>query len=242
MRSRSSETTLGAKVRQYILDKIEKEGLKPGDLLPSESELEATLNISRTTVRSAIIELQHEGYVIKKQGKGTFVANTVYEEQLTKLMGFKEDNESRGKTVTSIVVSMDMILPPDDIMYQLQISHEAPVMKLVRIRCVDGEATQLTTSYLTPELSQKINCHPVDFTKDSLYETMEALGYQLDSGEEYLEISFANSIQAGLLQVPEGFALFTTRRVVFGKDETPLEYSISYTRGDRHRAKIFLKR
>ena len=48
--------------------------LVPGDLLPSESELCKALSISRSTVRQAIGALESEGLVVRRQGKGTFVA------------------------------------------------------------------------------------------------------------------------------------------------------------------------
>ena len=46
---------------------------KPGTRLPSEAELEAEYGVSRITVRRAVKELVAEGFVVKKQGKGTFV-------------------------------------------------------------------------------------------------------------------------------------------------------------------------
>ena len=50
--------------------------LKPGDKLPSESQLQKEYNMSRVTVRSAMEELTAEGYIIKVQGKGSFVAQS----------------------------------------------------------------------------------------------------------------------------------------------------------------------
>ncbi|MDO4565455.1 MAG: GntR family transcriptional regulator [Clostridia bacterium] len=238
----TNNETLHAQVRQYILDKIRQESLKPGDILPSEAELESLLCASRTTIRAALIDLQHEGYIIRKQGKGTFVADTTYEEQLTRLKGFTEDAEARGKKVTSVVVSLDTILPAEEVARKLQLADGEPITKLVRVRYVDGEPTQLSTSYLSPQISRKIDFSRVDFSKDSLYRTIEALGFPISDGDEVMELSFADTLQAGLLQVAEGFPLFTTIRLVMGKNGRPLEYSVSYTRGDRHRAHIHLKR
>lgn len=234
--------TLHSQVRQYVLELIKQKGLKPGDILPSETELEALLNTSRTTIRSALLELQHEGYIVRRQGKGTFVADITYEEHLTKLTGFAEDNESQGKTVTSIIISADRILPTEEIAMQLKINMDDPVFKLQRVRLVDGEAAQFTTAYLAPKLTSKIDITQIDFTTQSLYELIEDLGFQIYDGEEVIELGYADPIQASMLQVSVGFPLFATIRRVNGKDGTPLEYSISYTRGDRHRAHIYLKR
>lgn len=238
----TNNETLHAQIRQYILDLIQRECLKPGDILPSETELENTLHASRTTIRAALIDLQYEGYIVRKQGKGTFVAETTYEEQLTLLKGFTEDNVSRGKKVSSAVVSFDTILPSEDIARQLQTNAGNPIVKLTRVRYVDGEATQISTSYLAPFISQREELFQYDFSKDSLYASIEEMGYKICYGDEIMEITFADTIQAGLLQVEVGFPLFTTMRLVMDKNGTPLEYAINHTRGDRHRAHIHLKR
>lgn len=234
--------TLHSRVRQYVLDLIQQQDLKPGDILPSETELEAVLNTSRTTIRSALIELQHEGYIVRRQGKGTFVADITYEEHLTKLTGFAEDNESQGKRVTSLVISANRIFPTEEISMKLRVNEDDPVFKLQRVRLVDGEAAQLTTAYLPPKLTNAIDLAQVDFTIQPLYGLIEELGFEIYDGEEIIELVYADPIQASLLQVPEGFPLFATIRRVNGKDGMPLEYSISYTRGDRHRTHIYLKR
>ena len=57
-------------IKRYVSAGI----LSPGDLLPSETELCANLGISRSTVRQAIGSLEDEGLVVRKQGRGTFVA------------------------------------------------------------------------------------------------------------------------------------------------------------------------
>lgn len=56
-------------LRKHINDRIFKEG----DLLPSENDLCILHNVTRPTVRKALDRLMHEGYIKKKQGKGSIV-------------------------------------------------------------------------------------------------------------------------------------------------------------------------
>lgn len=62
------------RIQEYICSLLAKEGLKPGDQLPSENELCKRLNMSRNTVRQALANLINEGLIYNEHGKGTFVA------------------------------------------------------------------------------------------------------------------------------------------------------------------------
>ena len=73
--SLSSNIPLYAQLVGIIKREISSGALKIGDLLPSEAELCRALDISRNTARQAIGELEDEGLVVRKRGKGTFVAD-----------------------------------------------------------------------------------------------------------------------------------------------------------------------
>lgn len=61
------------KLKEFIIEKISSDNLKPGDKLMSENELANKFSISRHTVRQALGEMVSEGWLYKVQGKGTFV-------------------------------------------------------------------------------------------------------------------------------------------------------------------------
>ena len=71
--------------------------LVPGDLLPSESELCKALSISRSTVRQAIGALESEGLVVRRQGKGTFVAEPKVHRKTERVYSFTAWMRSHGK-------------------------------------------------------------------------------------------------------------------------------------------------
>ena len=60
-------------IKQDILQKLQLKELKPGDRLPTESELMEQYNVSRITASRALNELRNEGIIIRYPGKGTFV-------------------------------------------------------------------------------------------------------------------------------------------------------------------------
>jgi GntR family transcriptional repressor for pyruvate dehydrogenase complex len=65
---------LNERIRSEILRVLEARELSPGDRLPPERELAATLKVSRPSVREAVRSLQAEGRLIVKHGQGVFVA------------------------------------------------------------------------------------------------------------------------------------------------------------------------
>src|SRR5690625_6405333 len=77
---------------------IDNEELQPNDPIPTERELCKIHDISRMTVRMAIMSLVNEGVLYREQGKGTFVARKKQKHQLSHLRGFTEDMEKDRKS------------------------------------------------------------------------------------------------------------------------------------------------
>ena len=102
---RDSAEPLHAQLREAILDAIEGGRWRPGDRLPSETELCRRFDISRTTVRQALTMLELEGALRREQGRGTFVAEPPPASGfLQSAAGFQEDAEHAGHVVTSQVL------------------------------------------------------------------------------------------------------------------------------------------
>lgn len=85
--------------------------LVPGDLLPSESELCKALSISRSTVRQAIGALESEGLVVRRQGKGTFVAEPKVHRKTERVYSFTAEMTAMGLTPSSDLIEFTVITP-----------------------------------------------------------------------------------------------------------------------------------
>lgn len=70
--------------------------LKPGEILPSEAEICDVYQVSRSTVRQAFGELEAEGIVIRKRGKGTFISLPKLRRKLDSLYSFSNDMLAQG--------------------------------------------------------------------------------------------------------------------------------------------------
>jgi len=84
-------------LEQLLRERIENGRLKPGDILPSETELCSTFRVSRTVVRQALNKLCQDGIVYKEKGRGTFVAKPKLPLNLFPLKRSKKSTHPQGK-------------------------------------------------------------------------------------------------------------------------------------------------
>src|SRR4051812_32270830 len=71
---RQAEDPLYKSVKNRIISSLQAGEWKPGEMLPSEPKLAAAYDVGVSTVRAAVGALASAGIVVRRQGKGTFVA------------------------------------------------------------------------------------------------------------------------------------------------------------------------
>ncbi len=88
------------RVKAYIRDTIESGAWQPGDRIPSEMNLVASLGVSRMTVNRALRELSGEGLLRRLSGVGTFVAESKPQSTLLMIAHIGDEIRSRGHEYT----------------------------------------------------------------------------------------------------------------------------------------------
>ena len=124
-----------------------------GEQLPGEHSLCETYEVSRTVVRQALRELELEGLIYRRKGKGSFVAEPKISGGLAqKLTGFYQDMEERGTRPISQVLKQAVVPASAKVAQELKIDLGTPVVELQRLRFVENEPIVLVTSYLPHKL------------------------------------------------------------------------------------------
>jgi GntR family transcriptional regulator len=95
---RASPLPLYYQLKQILLGKIEGGEWTPGDLIPSEHELQDQYGVSRTTVRQTLSDLVHEGFLVRQRGRGTFVAQAKISHDPGTGVAFSENLLRQGRT------------------------------------------------------------------------------------------------------------------------------------------------
>lgn len=142
---------------------------KPGDLLPPEQELAAKNKLARATVRQALAYLEKEGYIDKKQGKGSIVSQGSNKLGILNISSFS--NIARN-------TSSEYILKPHKTNWPVEFfcnipaeQRDAGCIFMKRIRLVDEQPIILELTYL-PDIGLPDFCS-VPFVNDSLSETLK---------------------------------------------------------------------
>lgn len=216
---------------------IESGELAPGDRFPAELDLAEQYGVARITVRRAINELVQDGLLVRRQGKGSFVATPKIERELVNVASFTARMQAKGIHPGSKVLDVQVISATKKLATQLLVPEGAPIVEIQRLRYANEEPTALETSYLSLDRCPGIN--EVDFNCCSLYQVLEKkYAMRPDHSRRTLEMAFATNKESRLLQISAGAPLFLMQAVVSTADGTVMEYAKLLFRGDRFRFQI----
>ena len=232
-----SDIPLYAQLVGIIKRNISTGALAVGDLLPSEAELCRWMNISRNTVRQAIGELEDEGLVVRKRGRGTFVADPATNRRGVRY-SFTTEVSSMGKVPSSTLVDFAVETPSAVICEKMELREGTPVYCFTRVRNVDGEPLILETSYypqyIYPNLTRDM------LQTHSFYSLLYHVGIIPAAAEDTYEAVVLDDVRANLLHVPQGSCAFYHQRRTRTEDGRIYEYTRSYIRGDRVRLDVHM--
>jgi len=207
---------------------------------PSESELQKRFGVSRMTIRRALSELVSEGFLVREQGRGSFVVQARLQEQLRRLTSFTEDMQLRGFSTTSKILDF-RVTHNKDVAQRMGISEEEELVQLRRLRLVDGEAIAIQNAFIRHRFCPGILKHGL--IDGSLYKTLEQ-GYKLVLGRavQIVEAKPADDYEAKLLKIKIGQPVLMLQRLTYLAFGEPIEFVQSTYRGDRYKFIVELKR
>jgi GntR family transcriptional regulator len=217
-------------VKRHLLELIQE--LDPGSPVPTERELSELADTSRTTVRQALSELVTEGRLVRRQGSGTYVAEPKLAWPL-QMSSFTEQAASSGLKVETTLVSAERVPATEEIAGRLNLKVGAPVHRIERLREVNGSPMALEQSHLAarrfPGLAKALR------QSGSLYQVL-ADGWNVVAvrAVETIETGPASPREAALLDTDTGAPLLILSRHSFEADGEPVEWVISWYRGDRY--------
>ncbi len=205
----------------------------PGQQIPTEQELMKQYNVSRITVRRAIQELINEKYLIKSQGKGTFVSQTRPNRELVKLKSFTEGCEDLHQVAKSQVLSVTLDKANKHDISRLGLTQEDKVIHITRLRFRDDVPLLIEHSYYPYPQYAFLTEHNLS---GSVYAILkEELGLVPVRSEKSVEIAYATAEQAQLLGINKGAALFLMRTIVYDEEDNPVHHNIVFLDGGTYR-------
>lgn len=231
--SRKSRQPLYDQLKAILEAKIDSGAWKPDAQLPSERELCEQYQVSRITVRQAIKELEVEGRLERRHGRGTFVARPRVEQRLARLTGFTQDMLARSQQPGATVLQLDCLPAPLTVARILHLRANEPVVVLRRLRLASGEPMAVETAYLPDRLVHDLVTENME--NRSLYKLLrEKFDIIPSRAEQRMQAMACPAAEARLLGIRRNSPVLHIYRTTFDQKDRPFEYVESLYRGDKY--------
>lgn len=211
-------------IKSLILQALEAGEWRPGQAIPSEQELAVRFGVSQGTVRKAIDEMAADNLLIRKQGKGTFVAS---HNDPRLMFRFLRLVPMDGELAQQESVPLDCwrAKAGQEASRMLAIEPGAPIIIVRRLLRFAGKPVVVDEIYLPGEIFQGLTLEVLQSWQGSLYSLFETrFGLRTIRARERNRAVAADRSTAEALKVPEGAPLLSVERVTYTYGDKPVEW------------------
>jgi GntR family transcriptional regulator len=200
------------------------------DKFATEDQLTAEFKVSRATIRQALDEMEREGLIVRRQGRGTFVATAHANPVGQRFRGSLADlQRERGRVGVGEVEAARSQEIPVRIARTLGLSGRVATV-IRRIRLIDGQVFAFAVTYLPERYGRLLSQR--DLTGSSLMHALRRRGVELVRARQSIRAQIADTTVSQRLRVHFGAPVLFVERVVFGRDGQPVEFVQAWYRGD----------
>lgn len=211
-------------IKSLILQALDGGEWRPGEAIPSETELAVRFGVSQGTVRKAVDELAAENLLLRRQGKGTFVASHNDPRaffRFLRLQSISGDFEPSR----SVPLECWRAKAGPEAARVLGMQLADPIIIVRRLLEFSGKSVVLDEIYLRGDTFAGLTLDMLKEWQGSLYGLFEShFGVRMVRAEERLRAVAADRISAELLGVKEGSPLLSVERVSFSYGDKPVEW------------------
>jgi GntR family transcriptional regulator len=203
-----------------IAAKIRDGRYAPGEALPPQRELSAAYGVTLMTLRQALRELDAEGLIVQRPGRGTFVTPPQLAYQLGSLRSFADDLREQGHEVATLVIARSRRHLPARIAARLRVRESESGLRLERVRAFAGRRAIHQVSWIREPQADLVR--DVDFTATSLYAALASAGVVVARASETIRPEVLAADVARHLDEDEGAPVLVSDRITYGPDGTAL--------------------
>lgn len=210
-------------IKSLIMQSLQSGEWKPGELIPSEVELAFRYKVSQGTVRKAIDELSAENLVVRRQGKGTFVATHHEARVQFRFLRLSPDGGEAHQPENHII-EVKRMRGPAEVARVLDIKAGDSVIFIRRVQYFDAAPIILEEIWLPGAIFKGLTSERLAEYKGPMYGLFETeFGTQMIRASEKLKAVPADDTAAELLKVPLGSPLLNVDRVAYTYGDRPVE-------------------
>lgn len=220
------------RMKDVLRSCIESGEWPPGHRLPPETTIAELHNMSRTTVRQAILALVQEGLVSRRRGAGTFVRQPKLEADLGSLWDLTRGVLGTGFDSAHQTLQFITTTPDPGVRRVLELPAGEQVHYLERLRLVNNEPVILERFAIPAAMAPGLP--ETDLSKIFLYPLLvERYGLHLAKAVTWLEPVLVDDYEADLMDVPTRSPAILVRRILYTADGKPTVYMRGTVRGDK---------
>jgi GntR family transcriptional regulator len=221
-------------IKSLILEALEAGQWKPGEMIPSEVDLASKYKVSQGTVRKAIDELSLENFLVRRQGKGTFVSTHQEDQVQYRFLRLAADDGQSVQTLSKTVFCANQ-LAPAQIANSLNLPRNAEVIHIRRLLLVLGNPVVFEDIWLPGEVFSGLSTEVLVNWKGPMYALFESeFGVHMVRATEKLKAVKANLICEEFLEVTAGSPLLSVERVSFTYADKPVEVRQAFYSTENH--------
>jgi GntR family transcriptional regulator len=196
---------------------------RPGEAIPSEVELALRFKVSQGTVRKAIDELATENLLVRRQGKGTFVATHAEENTQYRFLRLTPD-AGTSASMQRRLLDCRRMRAPAEVARALELKSGEPAVQLRRLLLTESRPVVLDDIWLPGNQFKGLTSEKLQGYRGPMYGLFETeFGVRMIRAEEKIRALAANPEEAELLALPTGTPLLLVERLSFTYGDRPVE-------------------
>ena len=228
---------LYSQIKTLILQSLQSGEWKPGEVIPSETDLATRYRVSQGTVRKAIDELALENLVVRRQGKGTFVATHAAQHVQFRFLKLVPDSGQPGSEgpAQREIIECRKVRANADVAKALGLRNGDAVLQARRVLSFAGVPTILEDIWLPAAPFKGLTAERLASHDGAMYALFETeFNMRMLKAEEKIRAELAIDGRELLLKVKHGTPLLSVERIAYTYQNVAMELRRGYYRTDSH--------
>ncbi|MDQ9171084.1 GntR family transcriptional regulator [Oxalobacteraceae bacterium R-40] len=211
-------------IKMLIMQGLQSGEWKPGELIPSEMDLAVRFKVSQGTVRKAIDELSSENLLVRRQGKGTFVATHHEPHVQFRFLRLKPD-VGEASYPQNRIIELKRLRASSEIAQILDIKLGDPVVYFYRLQSFEGVPTMLDEIWLPGSIFKGLSAKRLEEHAGSMYSLFETeFNTRMIRAVEKVRAVLADERASELLRISRNSPLLSVERVAYTYADQPVEF------------------
>ena len=232
-----SFSPLYQQIKGLILQSLQAGEWKPGEAIPSEMELAARFRVSQGTVRKAIDEMATDNLVVRRQGRGTFVATHAEQQVQFRFLKLVPDSGTPGSEgpAQRDIIDCRRTRATAEVARALALRTGDAVLQARRVLSYAGLPTIVEDLWLPATPFKGLTAERLADYHGPMYALFETeFNVRMVRADEKIRaVPAADGLEV-LLKVERGTPLLSVERIAYTYQDVPMELRRGYYRTDTH--------